>query len=337
MVDPTGQDTVRTVEPETLEEIASAMAEAKGPVAFNAGSVMHPFGMPTPFRRFWMKEFAEHMASEGFPPPPELRDIQITEADVATLVNTTGISLDYYTGIIEHDVDDQVVVVRAGTSVLELQEALGEVGQCLPLPMLEPPAAMTTASIYGPLIDEIGINLPHGLSNQCGSWRDWVLGMKVVIPDGTITKCGSKAVKNVAGYDVQKLMIGARGTLGLIAEVTLKTFPLKALPETEIEYVSTAVGRPSNWIQRVLPSDFEAAVKASEKQLAAFDRRSSTLWAFVPPGESLKRFAGDWILRSGCGAQNLEFKDQTVVKLMKRAKELFDPTGKLNPGEMGLF
>jgi len=337
VVSPNGHATVRTVVPQTLEEISAAMAEAQGPVVFNAGSIMHPFGMPTAYRRYRMKALAEMMELEGFPPPPELRDIELDGTDVAELIHSTGISLDEYYGIIEHDVEDQVVVVRAGTSVLELQEELAEVGQCLPLPVLEPHGAMSTASLYGPLIDEIGFNLPHGLSAQCGSWRDWVLGMKVIQPDGTVAKCGSKAVKNVAGYDVQKLMIGARGTLALIAEVTLKTFPLKALPPSEVAFVSSAARRPSNWIQRVRPVDFDIAVKSQAGALAAYDCRSSTLWAYVPPGGSLKRFEGDWVLRAGCGAQNLEFKDPTVLRLMKRTKELFDPTGKLNPGEMGLF
>jgi len=158
--------------------------------------------------------------------------------------------------------------------------------------------------------------------------------MKVVTADGTVVKCGSKAVKNVAGYDVQKLMIGARGTLGLIAEVTLKTFPLKALPRSEVEFISPELH--ANWIQRVLPSDFDAALQSAKGHLTALDPRSSSLWAYVSTDEPLQRFDYDWVLRAGCGSKNLELMDPTVIRLMKRAKELFDPSGKLNPGEMGV-
>ena len=221
-----GQPTsAQTVQPETLAEISVSMADAPAQVFFNAGEILHPFGFPTPYRRMWMKSLGQKMESEGFPPPPEFRGITLSEDDFVALLTTTRISLDDYTGVIEHDVDDQVVVVRAGTPLLELQYELGKVGQCIPIPTLEPPQAMATATIYAPLIDEIGYNLPHGLFGQCGSWRDWILGMKVVQPDGTVVKCGSKAVKNVAGYDVQKLMIGARGTLGLIAN----RFPPRSL------------------------------------------------------------------------------------------------------------
>jgi FAD/FMN-containing dehydrogenase len=161
--------------------------------------------------------------------------------------------------------------------------------------------------------------------------------MKVVQPDGLVVKCGTKAVKSVAGYDVQKLMVGARGTLGLIAEVTLRTFPVKALPKPEVTFLSQPRPRPSNWIQRVKPSDFQAAVLANGPRLAAYDPQSSTLWAHVTPDDSLPRFEGDWVIRSGCGEKNLEFPDQTVRTLMYRTKSLFDPTGKLNRGEMGIF
>ena len=329
--------TAKTVQPETLAEISVSMADALGQVVFNAGAILHPFGFPTPYRRMWMKALGQQMAEEGFPPPPEFRGITLTEDDFVALLTTTGISLDDYHGIIEHDVDDQVVVVRAGTPLLELQYELGKVGQCIPVPTLEPPQAMATATIYAPLIDEIGFNLPHGLAAQCGSWRDWILGMKVVQPDGTVVKCGSKAVKSVAGYDVLKLMIGARGTLGLIAEVTLKTYPIKALPVSELVYTARPGLTPANWVQRVRHVDFQRAVESHGNKLTAYDPRSSTLWAVVPPDQALARFEGDWVIRSGCGSKNLEFPDETVRQLMYRTKGLFDPTGKMNRGEMGIF
>lgn len=295
----------------SLESIVDAVKGATGPVVFHSQFSPNPFAVPTATNQ------PRGEASD--------RSHQIESA--------TRICLDQYRGIVEHDSDDQVVVVRAGTPVSELQEDLARVGQCLPMPMLGSSEAKAVAASYGSLAEEIGLNLPHGLSAQCGSWRDWVLGMKVVLADGTVVKCGSKAVKNVAGYDVQKLMIGARGTLGLIVEVTLKTFPLKALPNSELEFVSTAA---ANWIQRVQASSFHAAVRSGSGYLTAFDPKSSTIWAKVDSDSSLHRFEGDWVLRAGCGSKNLEFKDPTMIRLMKRTKELFDPTNKLNPGEMGV-
>ena len=307
---------VNTLTPNSIDEIAQIVKDAPGPVVFDAQSAPHPFGLPTVYRQSRLNRGAV--------------------TDAIGLENFTAISFQEYSGVIEHDVDDQVVVVRAGTTVTQLQSELAKVNQCLPYAMFEPQLAQATAHFYGSLIDEIGFNLPHGLSAQCGSWRDWVLGMRVVTADGTIAKCGSKAVKNVAGYDVQKLMIGARGTLGLTAEVTLKTFPLKALPKPEMQFFPGAEVKAANWIQRVLPTDFQKAVSAHEPHLIAVDPCSCVLWAAAPGTESLQRFSEDWVVRAGVGERNLEFTDLTVIKLMARAKQLFDPENKLNPGEMGI-
>lgn len=329
---------IEPIEPETLEELSATVRGSEGKVVFNAGRGLHPFGLPTPYRRYWMRSFEQEMAAQGAPPPPGAKPTELESGDVDALAATTAISLDGYCGIVEHDADDQVVVVRSGTPLSELQGELAAVGQCLPFPDLDPMEGAVSAAFFdGPLIDDIGFNLPHGLHTQCGSWRDWVLGMRLVTPDGTVVKCGSKAVKNVAGYDVQKLMIGARGTLALIAEVTLRTFPLKALPKHELKFPSEGPARPANWIQRVLPMDFDAALAAAGERLTAYDFRSSTLWAHVPPNESVRRFEWDWVVRSGCGPGSLEFKDPTVLRLMRRTKELFDPGAKFNPGEMGVF
>lgn len=288
--------------PETLEEIANIVRDAKGTAIFHARPQPHPFAISGP-----------------------------TGPDVV------AISMSSYEGIIEHDVADQVVVVRAGTTLTQLQSHLAITGQCLPLPRFDANYELATATIHGPLIDKIAFNLPHGLQFQCGSWRDWIIGMKIVRADGTIVKCGSKAVKNVAGFDVQKLMIGARNTLGLVAEVTLKTYPIEALPLSEVQIVPTMAGRAPNFIQRVLPTDLNAAIRSLGQQLIACDRPSSTLWAEVRPMESPRRFNGDWIMRAGAGPRNLEFPDAALVKLMRRTKELFDPGYKLNPGAMGIF
>jgi glycolate oxidase FAD binding subunit len=107
------------------------------------------------------------------------------------LLDMTGIS-----GIVEWTPADQVAVVRAGTPVAELQAELERHGQCLPLP---DPGVLGAhlAGFPGTVGGLVSMNLPHGLFGQCGGPRDWVLGMTIVRPDGSVAKCGSKAVKNV--------------------------------------------------------------------------------------------------------------------------------------------
>jgi hypothetical protein len=246
-----------------------------------------------------------------------------------------------------HPVDfspaDQVVTASSATTLFEIKKALEPYGQCLPFPRGD------TTRFFGPhggsLRDLIDFNLPHALEAQCGSWRDWLLGMTVVLADGRIVKSGSHAVKNVAGYDVHKLTIGARGTLGIISEVILRTFPVAALPNPSVqvnyEYkgwreCGPLLSRP-RWIQRTLRTDFDTAVAGVGNRLLEADWASSTLCAQLEAEESLPRYQGDWVIRSRAGARNLEITDPTQIRLMKRTKEIFDPTGKLNPGEMGIF
>ena len=235
-------------------------------------------------------------------------------------------------GIVEQFNADMVVVVRAGTLVEELQNELRKSGQCLPLPSFE--SGTWASGFPGTVGGAIAMSMPHILESQHSSWRDWVLGLTVMLADGTVCKCGSRAVKNVAGYDLHRFFIGSRGSLGIILEATLRIFPVNSVskPETEI-HTKNAV---PNWIQRVLRTDFSAAVERAGDPLIASDPATATIWAKTEECD-LPRYPGDWVIRSGCGEKNDQITDPTQIRLMKKAKDIFDPTHKLNPGEWGFM
>jgi glycolate oxidase FAD binding subunit len=128
------------------------------------------------------------------------------------------LSLSKYTGVIEHSPGDMVVTVKAGTPFHELQAYLAKHQQQV---SLDP--AMPHLSTVGGVIAS---NDSGPKRMGYGSARDIVLGLKVVYPDGTIIRTGGKVVKNVAGYDMNKLFIGSMGTIGVITEITLKLRPL---------------------------------------------------------------------------------------------------------------
>jgi glycolate oxidase FAD binding subunit len=236
-------------------------------------------------------------------------------------------------GIVEFSPADQVVVVRAGTLIEDLLPELADKGQTIPIPVNEefwPHVSGFPRTVGG----AISMNLPHGAEAQCGSWRDWILGLTVVLSDGTIAHSGSRAVKNVAGYDAHKLFVGARGTLGVIAEVILKTFPVDALPSLAVEARSGWTDGPL-WIQRTLPSDFREAVKTAPGTLLAVDWASSALWCHMGSEVTGPRFTADWVVRSGPTRGEISRSDDVQAGLMRKAKEIFDPTNKFNPGEFG--
>ena len=259
--------------------------------------------------------------------------------------NVTVVASGQYSGIIENCPGDQVVRVRAGTDVAPLNDELKASGQCIPVLECEGiPWPWTGA--YGCVGAALSMNLPHGLMAQCGSWRDWILGATVVLADGTIAKCGGGVVKNVAGYDIHRFLVSSRQTLAIVLDVSLRTVPVKSLPTPQ---VTRLLGRSATfsrqgklgstfwWIQRVRYSDWATALDLAAGDLVAADHAAHVLYALVPADRTLKRYAGDWVLRSGCGPKNLELTDPAQIALMRRVKDIFDPTHKLNPGEMGIF
>ena len=124
--------------------------------------------------------------------------------------------------ILEYEPADLTVTVEAGIQLASLQAKLAEHGQYF---SLDPPYA-DRCTIGG--ITATNASGPSRL--RFGSARDLVLGMRVVQSNGTVVKSGGKVVKNVAGYDLNKLYLGSFGTLGVITEISLK---LQPLPEIE--------------------------------------------------------------------------------------------------------
>lgn len=267
----------------------------------------------------------------------------------------SNLDLSGLSGIVELSPSDMVVTVRSGTKLVDLQGILGEHGLCLPMPMEYP--FLTSPGFT--LANHLALNLPHGLDAQCGSWRDWVLGMRMVLVDGMICTSGSKVVKSVAGYDVHKLMIGARHTLAIVAEVTLKVFPLAALPKPEVVVERDPLElKPHGWwVHRTRPSDFDLCLRSHGDRVLAVDPAGSVVWALAgenglgevtfpdPPSMHFHgspkpsffppRFAHDVLIGYGLGPLNFSLNDPAAGRLLSRAKAVLDPTNKLNPGAFG--
>ncbi|MDB5954898.1 glycolate oxidase subunit GlcE [Ramlibacter sp.] len=130
------------------------------------------------------------------------------------LLETRGLA-----GIVSYEPSELVVTVRAGTPLAQLEQALAERGQSLPF---EPPHFGDSATVGGMVA--AGLSGPARAS--VGAVRDYVLGINLVNGRGEELVFGGTVMKNVAGYDVSRLMAGAMGTLGLITELSLKVLPV---------------------------------------------------------------------------------------------------------------
>lgn len=117
--------------------------------------------------------------------------------------------------ILEHDAPNLTITAQAGTRLSSLQATLADAGQFLPL---DPPYPDAT---LGGLI---ATDASGGWRLGYGTLRDLVLGVRLVLADGTALKLGGKTMKNVAGYDLIKLVVGSLGTLGVVAEATLRAY-----------------------------------------------------------------------------------------------------------------
>ena len=131
-----------------------------------------------------------------------------------------------YSGIVAYEPRELVLTVRAGTPLKEVEAALAAERQMLPF---EPPR-------FGGRSPTIGGIVATGLSGPrrpyAGAVRDFVLGARVVNGKGEDLSFGGRVIKNVAGYDVSRLMTGAMGTLGALTEVSFKVLPLPAAEVT---------------------------------------------------------------------------------------------------------
>jgi glycolate oxidase FAD binding subunit len=123
-----------------------------------------------------------------------------------------------YAGIVDYEPTELVITARCGTSLSDVETLLEKNGQCLPF---EPPHFGAGATLGGCVA--AGLSGPRRAS--AGALRDFVLGVKLVDGRGELLGFGGQVMKNVAGYDVSRLLAGSLGTLGLIAEVSLKLAP----------------------------------------------------------------------------------------------------------------
>ncbi len=159
------------------------------------------------------------------------------------ILDTTGLN-----GITSYEPSELVVTVKAGTPLAELEAVLAEKNQCLPF---EPPHFSTGTTVGGMVA--AGLSGPSRASS--GSVKDFVLGIDIVNGKGEALHFGGTVMKNVAGYDVSRLMAGSMGTLGLITEVSLKVLPI-APAEATLKFESTqseALNMLNAWGAQPLP------------------------------------------------------------------------------------
>ena len=163
----------------------------------------------------------------------------------------------------EHPWQDMTCTVQAGCTWAAMQSELARHGQMVALDPLWPERA-TIGGI-------VASNDSGSMRLKYGGLRDLIIGMTVVLADGTIAKTGGKVVKNVAGYDLHKLMTGSFGTLGVVAEVNFRLHPLETNSQTYTAFASDPIqfGRPLRALldSQLTPSSVQLRLRAQDCEM----------------------------------------------------------------------
>ena len=159
-----------------------------------------------------------------------------------------------YQGIVAYEPTELYITARCGTPLVEIEAALAEKGQML---AFEPPrfSGATAGSAGATLGGCVAAGLSGPRRQQAGAVRDFVLGVKLIDGSGQILDFGGQVMKNVAGYDVSRLLAGSLGTLGVLAEVTLKVLPQPVAEQTLVFDMNEneAIARLNQWGGQPLP------------------------------------------------------------------------------------
>jgi glycolate oxidase FAD binding subunit len=211
-----------------------------------------------------------------------------------------------YAGIVAYEPRELVLTVKAGTRLADIDAALAAEGQML---AFEPPRYGEAATIGG----TVACNLSGPRRPYAGAARDFVLGARIVNGKGEDLSFGGRVIKNVAGYDVSRLMAGALGTLGILTELSFKVLPRPAAEATlvfemdearMIETVNRWAGQPlplsgTAWeagVLRVRLSGAASAVSAARAKLGGTEAADGPAYWEDLREHRLPFFAGEGAL-----------------------------------------
>ena len=267
----------------------------------------------------------------------------------AVLAGTREVSAP--SGVVAHEPADMTVVCGAGTPVAELESELAAHGQMVPLDP-DDPAAATVGGVLA-----VGRSGPRRL--RYGHIRDLLLQATIVGADGTVTSAGGPTVKNVSGYDLHRVQVGALGTLGFLAEVRLRCLPVPAVARwfttgADPFALSRSLYRPSSvlWDGGLTWVLLEGHPDDVDAQAVGHDLVETTSPPPLPDGartshrpsalEGAAEAFGSrrFLAEVGVGVIHHHDVPRTPVPvrapdaldLHLKLKQAFDPSGRLNPG-----
>ncbi|HEX4855223.1 MAG TPA: glycolate oxidase subunit GlcE, partial [Limnobacter sp.] len=164
----------------------------------------------------------------------------------------TEVDMRQWAGIVEYEPTELVITVKPGTPLSEVEAALAAEKQEL---AFEPPRLRATGTSGGTIGGAIASGLAGPARLSRGSVKDYVLGCTLLDGKGQLLHFGGVVMKNVAGYDVARVIPGSMGTLGIATELSIKVLPV-ALAEATLQFeldTNRAIEQSNNWLSKPLP------------------------------------------------------------------------------------
>ena len=171
-----------------------------------------------------------------------------SKRDLGRTASGSRLDVAGHNGVVDYEPTELVITARAGAPIAELEAILAAEGQAMPF---EPPRFGSTDTLGG----VIACGLSGPARPYAGAARDMVLGAGLINGKGEALRFGGRVMKNVAGYDLSRLMVGAYGTLGVLLDLSMKVLPM---PETECTLgyecnQTEALERMNRWADQPLP------------------------------------------------------------------------------------
>ena len=163
-------------------------------------------------------------------------------------VQGKAIDVSRHSGVIDYDPAELVITLRAGSPLKEVERLLAQNQQML---AFEPPLYTDESTVGG----MVASGLAGPRRAYAGSVRDHLLGVKIIDGRGDILNFGGRVIKNVAGFDISRSMVGACGTLGLILEVSLRVVPM-AMAEVTLAFEHDAANDHTHWVNTLASKPF---------------------------------------------------------------------------------
>lgn len=234
-----------------------------------------------------------------------------SKSRLGRVVDGELLDVSAHRGIVEYQPTELVITARAGTPLAELEATLAKSGQML---SFEPPHLGESATLGGTIACGLsGPRRPHTCST-----RDSTLGVKMINGRGEILRFGGQVMKNVAGYDVSRLMVGAQGTLGVLLDISLKVLPLPACERTVLIEMGAVIAiEVMAWLAgKALPLSAACHIPATADRPARLCLRFSGATAAVDAAMAyLRREQSDFSI------ELLEINDERATQLWQDLRE----------------